>query len=177
MGFQDGQGVRASEQLMARYKDVTGTVRASYERVLGLGRESGSRAESVTVVGRRGQGRARGWAARCPHRLTRPTTMPRLRTVETQLARPIAVAAHFGGDRMTFGHFHRHRHGAQIVIADHHVRIERKQHERDVSGFLRAFRELRVGSTEGQWAAQRAGNALFAEGIGASPASWSLNPP
>jgi glutamate-ammonia-ligase adenylyltransferase len=40
MGFQDGQGARASEQLMARYKDVTETVRASYERVLGLGREA-----------------------------------------------------------------------------------------------------------------------------------------
>jgi glutamate-ammonia-ligase adenylyltransferase len=36
MGFQDGQGTRAGEQLMARYKDVTETVRASYERVLGL---------------------------------------------------------------------------------------------------------------------------------------------
>ncbi len=36
MGFQDGQGQRASEQLMARYKDVTDGVRASYERVLGL---------------------------------------------------------------------------------------------------------------------------------------------
>ncbi len=36
MGFQDGQGERASEQLMARYKDVTDGVRASYERVLGL---------------------------------------------------------------------------------------------------------------------------------------------
>ena len=39
MGFQDGQGLRASEQLMARYKDVTETVRTSYERVLGLERE------------------------------------------------------------------------------------------------------------------------------------------
>ncbi|HTA90941.1 MAG TPA: bifunctional [glutamate--ammonia ligase]-adenylyl-L-tyrosine phosphorylase/[glutamate--ammonia-ligase] adenylyltransferase [Polyangiaceae bacterium] len=36
MGFQDGQGARASEQLMARYKDATETVRASYERALGL---------------------------------------------------------------------------------------------------------------------------------------------
>jgi glutamate-ammonia-ligase adenylyltransferase len=36
MGFQDGQGVRAGEQLMARYKDATETVRGSYERVLGL---------------------------------------------------------------------------------------------------------------------------------------------
>jgi glutamate-ammonia-ligase adenylyltransferase len=36
MGFQDGQGERASDQLMARYKDVTDGVRASYERVLGL---------------------------------------------------------------------------------------------------------------------------------------------
>jgi glutamate-ammonia-ligase adenylyltransferase len=40
MGFQNGQGLRASEQLMARYKDVTETVRASYERVLGLTREA-----------------------------------------------------------------------------------------------------------------------------------------
>ena len=39
MGFQDGQGVRASDQLMARYRDVTETVRASYERVLDLPRE------------------------------------------------------------------------------------------------------------------------------------------
>jgi glutamate-ammonia-ligase adenylyltransferase len=38
MGFQDGQGTRAGEQLLARYKDVTETVRASYERVLGLTR-------------------------------------------------------------------------------------------------------------------------------------------
>ena len=37
MGFQDGQGQRASEHLLARYKDVTDGVRASYERVLGLG--------------------------------------------------------------------------------------------------------------------------------------------
>lgn len=36
MGFQDGQGQRASDHLLARYKDVTDTVRASYERVLGL---------------------------------------------------------------------------------------------------------------------------------------------
>ena len=36
MGFQDGQGQRASEHLIARYKDVTDGVRASYERVLGL---------------------------------------------------------------------------------------------------------------------------------------------
>ncbi|MEO8919333.1 MAG: bifunctional [glutamate--ammonia ligase]-adenylyl-L-tyrosine phosphorylase/[glutamate--ammonia-ligase] adenylyltransferase [Polyangiaceae bacterium] len=36
MGFQDGQGQRASEQLMARYKAVTDGVRASYDRVLGL---------------------------------------------------------------------------------------------------------------------------------------------
>ena len=36
MSFQDGQGQRASEHLMARYKDVTDGVRASYERVLGL---------------------------------------------------------------------------------------------------------------------------------------------
>jgi len=37
MGFQDGQGQRASEHLMARYKAVTESVRASYEQVLGLG--------------------------------------------------------------------------------------------------------------------------------------------
>jgi len=36
MGFQDGQGQRAGEHLIARYKDVTDGVRASYERVLGL---------------------------------------------------------------------------------------------------------------------------------------------
>jgi len=36
MGFQDGQGQRASEHLIARYKDVTDSVRASYERVLEL---------------------------------------------------------------------------------------------------------------------------------------------
>ncbi|MEO7035234.1 MAG: bifunctional [glutamate--ammonia ligase]-adenylyl-L-tyrosine phosphorylase/[glutamate--ammonia-ligase] adenylyltransferase [Polyangiaceae bacterium] len=36
MGFLDGQGQRAGEQLMTRYKDVTDGVRASYERVLGL---------------------------------------------------------------------------------------------------------------------------------------------
>ena len=36
MSFQDGQGQRASEHLLARYKDVTDGVRASYERVLGL---------------------------------------------------------------------------------------------------------------------------------------------
>lgn len=36
MGFQDGQGQRASEHLLARYKDVTDGVRSSYERVLGL---------------------------------------------------------------------------------------------------------------------------------------------
>jgi glutamate-ammonia-ligase adenylyltransferase len=36
MGFQDGQGTRASAQLLARYKHVTETVRANYERVLGL---------------------------------------------------------------------------------------------------------------------------------------------
>jgi glutamine synthetase adenylyltransferase len=37
MGFQDGQGQRASEHLIARYKDVTESVRASYHKVLGLG--------------------------------------------------------------------------------------------------------------------------------------------
>jgi hypothetical protein len=37
MGFQDGQGQRASEHLIARYKDVTERVRASYEGVLELG--------------------------------------------------------------------------------------------------------------------------------------------
>jgi glutamate-ammonia-ligase adenylyltransferase len=36
MGFQDGQGQRASEHLLARYKDVTDSVRASYEKVLEL---------------------------------------------------------------------------------------------------------------------------------------------
>jgi [glutamine synthetase] adenylyltransferase / [glutamine synthetase]-adenylyl-L-tyrosine phosphorylase len=36
MGFQDGQGQRASEHLIARYQDVTNGVRGSYERVLGL---------------------------------------------------------------------------------------------------------------------------------------------
>lgn len=36
MGFQDGQGQRASEHLIARYKDVTDGVRASYESVLEL---------------------------------------------------------------------------------------------------------------------------------------------
>jgi glutamate-ammonia-ligase adenylyltransferase len=36
MGFQDGQGQRAGEQLLVRYKNVTDGVRASYERVLGL---------------------------------------------------------------------------------------------------------------------------------------------
>ena len=36
MGFQDGQGTRASDQLMARYRHVTETVRAHYVRVLGL---------------------------------------------------------------------------------------------------------------------------------------------
>ena len=36
MGFQDWQGQRASAQLMARYKEVTDSVRASYERVLEL---------------------------------------------------------------------------------------------------------------------------------------------
>ena len=35
MGFQDGQGQRASEHLLARYKDVTDSVRASYEKLLG----------------------------------------------------------------------------------------------------------------------------------------------
>jgi [glutamine synthetase] adenylyltransferase / [glutamine synthetase]-adenylyl-L-tyrosine phosphorylase len=37
MGFQDGQGQRASEHLLARYKAVTESVRGSYEQVLGLG--------------------------------------------------------------------------------------------------------------------------------------------
>jgi glutamate-ammonia-ligase adenylyltransferase len=37
MGFQDGQGQRASAHLLARYKDVTDGVRRSYERILGLG--------------------------------------------------------------------------------------------------------------------------------------------
>ncbi|MEI9954691.1 MAG: bifunctional [glutamate--ammonia ligase]-adenylyl-L-tyrosine phosphorylase/[glutamate--ammonia-ligase] adenylyltransferase [Pseudomonadota bacterium] len=37
MGFQDGQGQRASEHLIARYKAVTDSVRASYEKVLELG--------------------------------------------------------------------------------------------------------------------------------------------
>ncbi|MES1179105.1 MAG: hypothetical protein ABUL62_32625 [Myxococcales bacterium] len=37
MGFQDGQAQHASEHLIARYLDVTSGVRASYERVLGLG--------------------------------------------------------------------------------------------------------------------------------------------
>lgn len=41
MGFQDGQGQRAGEHLLARYKDVTDGVRQSYEHVLGL-RASGS---------------------------------------------------------------------------------------------------------------------------------------
>ncbi len=36
MGFQDGQGQRASEHLLARYGAVTHSVRASYEKVLGL---------------------------------------------------------------------------------------------------------------------------------------------
>ena len=36
MGFQDGQGQRASEHLLARYEAVTNSVRASYEKVLGL---------------------------------------------------------------------------------------------------------------------------------------------
>jgi glutamate-ammonia-ligase adenylyltransferase len=36
MGFQDGQGQQASEHLLARYRDVTETVRRSYEHVLGL---------------------------------------------------------------------------------------------------------------------------------------------
>jgi glutamate-ammonia-ligase adenylyltransferase len=36
MGFQDGQGQRASAHLLARYKDVTDGVRTSYERILGL---------------------------------------------------------------------------------------------------------------------------------------------
>lgn len=36
MGFQDGQGARASAQLLARYRDVTETVRATYLRVLEL---------------------------------------------------------------------------------------------------------------------------------------------
>jgi len=36
MGFQDGQGQRASEHLIARYKGVTDSVRASYENVLEL---------------------------------------------------------------------------------------------------------------------------------------------
>jgi len=36
MGFQDGQGVHASAELVARYRDVTETVRASYLRVLEL---------------------------------------------------------------------------------------------------------------------------------------------
>ena len=36
MGFQDGQGQRASEHLLARYQVVTDGVRASYQRVLGL---------------------------------------------------------------------------------------------------------------------------------------------
>jgi len=34
MGFQDGEGKRAAELLLARYRDVTETVRATYERVL-----------------------------------------------------------------------------------------------------------------------------------------------
>jgi len=37
MGFQDGQGQRASEHLLARYKDITESVRASYTKVLDLG--------------------------------------------------------------------------------------------------------------------------------------------
>lgn len=36
MGFQDFQGERASTQLLSRYREVTDSVRASYERVLGL---------------------------------------------------------------------------------------------------------------------------------------------
>ena len=36
MGFQDGQGQRASEHLLARYEAVTHSVRASYEKVLEL---------------------------------------------------------------------------------------------------------------------------------------------
>lgn len=36
MGFQDGQGQRASEHLLARYTAVTDSVRASYQSVLGL---------------------------------------------------------------------------------------------------------------------------------------------
>ncbi len=41
MGFQDGQGQRASEHLLARYKDVTDGVRAGYDRVLGLSERAG----------------------------------------------------------------------------------------------------------------------------------------
>jgi len=37
MGFQDGQGQRAGEHLIARYKDVTDGVRSGYEQVLGIG--------------------------------------------------------------------------------------------------------------------------------------------
>ncbi|HEX2672793.1 MAG TPA: hypothetical protein VHM25_18040, partial [Polyangiaceae bacterium] len=36
MGFQDGQGQRAGEHLLARYEAVTHSVRASYASVLGL---------------------------------------------------------------------------------------------------------------------------------------------
>jgi hypothetical protein len=36
MGIQDGQGQRASEHLIDRYKDVTERVRTSYEKVLEL---------------------------------------------------------------------------------------------------------------------------------------------
>jgi len=36
MGFQDGEGQKASAHLLARYKDVTEVVRSSYEHVLGL---------------------------------------------------------------------------------------------------------------------------------------------
>jgi glutamate-ammonia-ligase adenylyltransferase len=39
MDFQDGARVLASEQLVERYRDVTGAVRSVYVRVLGLGAE------------------------------------------------------------------------------------------------------------------------------------------
>jgi len=48
MGFQDGQGAHASAQLMARYRDVTETVRASYLRVLGLDQQRTPRGDSET---------------------------------------------------------------------------------------------------------------------------------
>ena len=38
MGYRDTPGAPAVEALLARYRDVTNTVRAAYERVLGLGR-------------------------------------------------------------------------------------------------------------------------------------------